>query len=495
MESPSVESGEFPSLYACDTDEPAAYHAALFHLQQGLQALRAVSPGRAPRQRAVYDEIIALQQQVLSLLHIHFAPDEPTDGHATFGERLRHHRKEAQLTQEELSQLSGLSPSLIRKVEQGVTTPTRSTLLTLCSVPELKLVPSSLGIHDSSRQGGARVAPNWYVPPGFDSVQMIHELGQQLNGTGGNIEQTHVYLDHKSALDWIALCNSGYVSAAREATPLAAATQRIRELTGAVGLDLIALGPGDGKTEVRLVQRLLEHYQQPSIRFYLVDASQPLLGRAFRHAMDTLDEQPGLFVCAIQGNFHHLARYTQLHYSPARSHRRRIYTLLGGTIGNLENEPQFFRHAMVAAAPGDLLVLDFTLAATDSNQDKEIYRSDPALSHPIPPMHERWLKGPLVRYCVGMTDAKFSYELDTDRPIQGSYGLQFIAEVRSMGGDLRRFCMWEVRRYGLPQLLSSLRNVGWESVGNFQYGQRESGRPSALVVLQKRHDGRMSLRS
>ena len=490
MERPSVESGEFPTLYVAGTEEPAPYQAALFHLQQGLLALRALSPGRAPRQRVVHEEIVALQQQVLSLLHIHFAPDGTTDGQSTFGQRLRQHRKEAQLTQEELSRLAGLSPSLVRKVEQGVTTPTRTTLLTLCAVPELKLVPSALGVHDTGREGGARVAPNWYVPPGFDAVQMINDLGQQLNGSGGNIEQTHVYLDHKSALDWIALCNSGYVAAAREATPLAAAASRLREITGPVGLDMIALGPGDGKTEVRLAQRLMELYEDPSIRFYLVDASQPLLSRAFKHAMDTLDGQSGVFVCAIQGNFHHLARYTQLHYTPARSHRRRIYTLLGGTIGNLENEPQFFRHALVAAAPGDLLLMDFTLSATESTKPEEIKQRDPALARPIPALHEKWLKGPLLRYCVGITDAKFSYELDIDRPIQGSYGLQFIAEARITGGTSHRFCMWTVRRYSLPDLVQCLRNIGWEAVGQFPYGSTESGRPSALMMFQRRHDAR-----
>jgi hypothetical protein len=46
MESQSVESGEFPTLYAYDTVEPAPYQVALFHLQQGLLALRALSPGK-----------------------------------------------------------------------------------------------------------------------------------------------------------------------------------------------------------------------------------------------------------------------------------------------------------------------------------------------------------------------------------------------------------------------------------------------------------------
>ncbi len=89
---------------------------------------------------------------------------------------------------------------------------------------------------------------------------------------------------------------------------------------------MIALGPGDGKTEVRLAQRMMELYEDPSIRFYLVDASQPLLSRAFKHAMDTLDGQSGVFVCAIQGNFHHLARYTQL-LTPRHAHAdKNLYT-------------------------------------------------------------------------------------------------------------------------------------------------------------------------
>lgn len=41
---------------------------------------------------------------------------------------------------------------------------------------------------------------------------------------------------------------------------------------------------------------------------YLLNAIQPLLGRAFRHAIDAFDDQPGVVVCGIQGNSHHLPR-------------------------------------------------------------------------------------------------------------------------------------------------------------------------------------------
>ena len=349
---------EFPSLRAADTQEPSPYQAALFHLRQGLQALTDLSPGRSRGKRQARDELVALQKQVLQLLHLHFAPDTESISGRPFGEALRQHRDESGFTQEQLAEHAGLSASLVRKLEQGSKLPTRDTLLRLCSVPELKLIPQEISTLPAIRERSYRLAPNWYVPPGFDSMKMLSEFTSQINGGGGAIEQTHVYLDHKSALDWIQLCNMPKYQAWRDCFPHEDTAACIRSVVEQAGLDLIALGPGDGKTEVQLVRSILSDGERANIRLYLLDASQPLLGRAFRHAMDSFDDLPGMFVCAIQGNFHHLPRYMQLHYTPARSHRRRIYMMLGCTLGNLEHEPHFFQHAMSGAAPGDLLMFD-----------------------------------------------------------------------------------------------------------------------------------------
>ena len=116
------------------------------------------------------------------------------------------------------------------------------------------------------------------------------------------------------------------------------------------------------------------------------------------------------------------------------------------------------------------------------------------MSRPLTPLHERWLKGPLFRYCKGITDAKLSYELDLSRPIPGSYGLNAMADVRTLGGHPRRFCLWCVRRYSLPDLVKSLRMLGWEAIGQYPYGGADVGHPSSLLILQKRHDGSDSLR-
>jgi len=156
MQAESAISSEFPSLLSADTLEPSPYQAALFHLRQGLQALCDLSPGNARAKRAARDELIALQKQVLQLLHLHFAPDAETITGRPFSELLRQHRDEAGLTQEQLAEHAGLSASLVRKLEQGSKTPTRDTLLRLCSVPELKLMPQEVSSLPAVRERSYR---------------------------------------------------------------------------------------------------------------------------------------------------------------------------------------------------------------------------------------------------------------------------------------------------------------------------------------------------
>lgn len=478
-------SSEFPSVISDDSLEPSPYHAALFHLRQGLQALCDLSPGADPTRKEEHEQIIALQKQVLQLLHIHFAPDGEANGTQRFGDVLRHHRDEAKLTQEQLADYSGLSLSYVRKLEQGSKPPSRNVLLALCSVPDLKLVPTEITSLPAVREYSYRLAPNWYVSPNFDSVQMLHDFAQQLNGGGCAIEQTYAYMDHKSAMDWISLCTTpSYVTAFRESMPHHAIVKRLREVVGHVGMDVIALGPGDGKTEVRLVQQILEDSERANLRFYLFDVSQPLLNRAFKHAVDTFNDEPGIFVCGIQGNFHHLPRYTQLHYTPARSHRRRVYTMLGNTIGNTEHEPNFFQNVFSGAAPGDLLLFDVDYVFTKSSDPEEIQRKDPAFHHPIPEAHKRWLSGPISRYCQGVQDLEFSLRLDCNRPLAGSYGIQCWVKASFLGNETRRFQMFNFRRYDPQGLIRCLRGFGWESVGVFPFTGSET-RPRGLLMFQR----------
>lgn len=485
MQSSAEASSEFPSVVAEDSNEPSPYQAALFHLRQGLQALTDLAPGKDPEKRKAHEDLVLFQRQVLQFLYVHFAPETETSGARRFGEVLQHHREEAGLTQRQLADYAGLSLSLVCKLEQGWNMPSRSSLLALCSVPDLKLVPAEITTLPSVKENSHRLAPNWYMSPGFDAVSMMSDLAQQMNSSGGSVEQTYVYLDHMSAVDWIQLCNMpSYVAAFRESMPHGALAKRIREVVGQVGLDLIALGPGDGKVEVKLVQHILEETDHPNLRFYLLDGSQPLLSRAFKHAVDTFNDDSRIFVCGIQGNFHHLPRYLQLHYTPARSHRRRVYMLLGDTIGNLDNEPQFFQSAFSGAAPGDLLILDAGYVFTDSMDPAEIERHDPAFTKPLPEGYQRWLGGPIQRYCKEAQGVSFSFRLDTNRPLSGSYGLQVIAKVNLPGMRTKEFCMFQIRRYKPESLTRCMHSLGWDQVGQLPFGGSNT-RPKGVFIFQK----------
>lgn len=46
---------------------------------------------------------------------------------------------------------------------------------------------------------------NWYVTPGYDGVRLVEDLARFLQGAGGLVEQTSAYLDHHSALDYLAM--------------------------------------------------------------------------------------------------------------------------------------------------------------------------------------------------------------------------------------------------------------------------------------------------
>ena len=141
MEPSADVSAEFPSLIEDDAIGPSPYQAAQFHLRQSLQALSELSPGRDPEKRKAHDDVILLLRQVLQFLHVHFSPEREATGAQHFGDLLRQHRSEAGLTQQQLADYSGLSISLVRKLEQSDTPPTRKSLLSLCNVQELKLVP------------------------------------------------------------------------------------------------------------------------------------------------------------------------------------------------------------------------------------------------------------------------------------------------------------------------------------------------------------------
>lgn len=467
-----------------------------------LQGLQLFAQQRPAKESGTWNAEISQLQNLLALLHKTCPAEASTEADDTgaegtlepgklreFGLLLGRLRKAAELSYTGLGKMAVLSRNTLINLEHGRVNPTHATVLRLLSVRELGLRRDQVPWRQQTESDSSSSPPNCWIAPGYDPIKMFVDLITLLNGHGGHVEQTYAYLDHQSALHWYSLANqSGYVTEHRDNMPIGPIAAKILANTGRACIDLIALGAGDGRQEVRLALHLLEQGgnlftgHRADICLYLLDISQPLLSEAYRHAAASLDSRRGVTVWAIQGNFHHLPRFTQLHYAPERAHRRRVITMLGNTLGNLENEPSFLRHCLVGFAPGDLLLLHVDLARAPASNPEEIRRQDNALRVGLRPAHSEWLGGPLRRYCQGVAEVSLRYELETHCPVPGSYCLDALATVTGADKRARDFCVFRFKRYDAPSLAKILAAHGWQLVAEFPHGV-ENGKPIQLLML------------
>lgn len=403
-----------------------------------------------------------------------------------FGQRLFKKRTAAKMSQKELAARVGKTSTMIRYIEKGRKAPGRKTLSLLLEIPELGLgtVDNAQKADRETNSNDDSVEPNAVLSRRYDPVQMLDKMREVLSSSGGQIEQTHLYIDPQSATDWMDICNAAaYVSAYRSSTAFDPFAKAIAEVSGTGPIEINALGCGDGRTEVMFVQHLINHLpRRANVSLNLIDISHTLLNVANKHARDTLRR---VHVCAIHGNFHEVGRYQK---NSSEKMSCRLFTLMGYTLINVQDEVRFFRDSLSGCEAGDLFLADIGTAYASPDRPDEIRRLDPSVrqSDEVRAPHVTWLGGPIRRYCKGMLDVRFSLELDTRCPVPGSYGLDFIATVKMSGGKPdRRFLMWRTRRYDPAKLAATLATVGWQPMKILAYGSDEGTQNLAMMLFRK----------
>lgn len=267
--------------------------------------------------------------------------------------------------------------------------------------------------------------------------------------------------------------------------PLAELARVVSGCVGSKGLDVHALGAGDGKSETRLVQYLCDRRQVVDLRLCLLDISPPLVHAAYRHAADAVEPR-GVACFALVGNFLDLRRIPVLSYRPACSPRERLYTMLGCTWQNLTDGPAFLRQLGDVANAGDLLALDVRLARAPAGDVAAITAAEPVVTQGPPPSCHEWLSGPIRRYCEGYQAITFRAELLPRGLVPGSYEINLLADVtmRPGRGERRTYTVIRGKSYDPAQLATALEPLGWRTLQSWPYGLGE--RPDhGLVLLQR----------
>lgn len=385
------------------------------------------------------------------------------------GARLEQARESAGYSRRGLSEKAGLANQTAFMIETGRRMPSVETVERLANV---------LGVSPAWVAYGSqpvRRLKNYLTAPGYDPLKLGLDQAELLHGCGGTIDQSMLYLDPYGAAQYSVIAET------YKGLPLKKAAQQIANCKEA--LSVIALGSGLARHETRLVDHLLRlptfaAADEPSLDFFLVDLSQPLLSVGYRHACETLDPY-AVPITAIEGDFRKLPSFME--YFETRGPRRNLATMLGYTIGNFSNEVAFLRDSLVGFRRGDLLLLDFGVKADDPAA------TDPILSGNIPSREQRsalfaFLLNPVTR--VYGFDAKIEVTptlTTASCVVPGSYAVELHATVQTKSGP-KTFIAASWKRYDPKKFGSALKSVGWEQIDSWEF---DEDRPSILALFRR----------
>ena len=401
-----------------------------------------------------------------------------TEAHRLFGLLLRDRRERLNWSRTVLAKQAQLSDVTIKLVEHSLRVPSRGTLYALLSVRELELTEDDI----APLIPGRAVEP---PTPGLraranDAPRLLHvELCSSaeplahyqkhramLHGSGVSLRTCWAYLDPASADDYRRFAMLSPERAEARAALEHLLPRIVRALDGSP-LDVVALGCGLSVAEVDLTLWLAQQERLTRLSLGLVDLSTSLLAAGYRHAVEALQGFRWVDVWACAADLEQLALERDL---ITRRGRQRLFTLLGGTLAELENEDRLLRDTLGALAePGDLLVLEVGLSGARW-----------PVSHALSERLFTWLRGPFERAGHALVSLELS---DPHRGRWAALEREVIAEVPTETRP-RRWCCYQLRRYELAALKARLEAAGWSVLAEQAYGRPQSG---ALLLCQRPH--------
>ena len=249
------------------------------------------------------------------------------------------------------------------------------------------------------------------------------------------------------------------------------------------GLDIVALGPGEGAKEAKVVKSVVDTIRKSKIKpkwlsLMPVDVSVALVlaaARTGRMALEDPGEAPShRTVLPVLADFEEgkCAFVNRLRTSkPNDAEGVRLVLLLGNVFGNVRDEAFFVRQKLKSIVrPGDLLWLEVGLRAKTPEDDPLYVLTNSERRETAAEANRRiLLEGPYRRWAVATGRAVPKLELrvwaredDESTRIPGSYNFCHDLEIAE---ERRVVTMLYSRRYDLEGLTAWLEKEGFDILG------------------------------
>lgn len=407
-----------------------------------------------------------------------------------FGSLIADRRLAAGLTVERVAELAQLPTATIRSVEEGKTPPAQHVLLRLLDVVQLELEYADIPWKEADRD------PHWDMNcriEDADPTQAWIELDRLMASQTGKLPFRCLFTDEESAFLWVKLSETPELDDLHRGLLLDAVADAAFSADSRVGIDVIALGPGTGKTEIALTASIQTVVKRGDTRLFLVDESFPLLSVCHRRAREVLPDR-GCSVYGFHGDFLRPGFIEDL-VGSRHAHRRRLISLLGFTLGTFDNEMRFVRSNLAALSDGDLLLVDLRIghpfgpgAEHDLlNVDHGFVYGRSESASLVRQQWETFLSKPILRFLPNSVEASIERRIDSQPNRLCSYSVDEHAILRLPSGEERQFSVYRGGRYDPSEVSDAFRREGWELVQEWTYGpQSASGfQPFAAMLFRK----------
>ena len=339
--------------------------------------------------------------------------------------------------------------------------------------------PSSAGVPEMAEAKG--IPFNGWCAPDVLQTQLTLDLVRRVNAPKGAVFEQHLlYTDSTSALDWISFCNRKDYGSMVNYYDIQhmdwAATIVCRYLLDSQferqNLDLVFLSCRDGKQEEAFTHCLMAKQRFQRLNCYLLDSSSVLALTSCQRFFEVFCYYPEVKPFFLIADFMNLPQYEDLFDEPTNK-RLRVFTLFGGTIGNLSNELRLVRHSLRALKTGDLFLVHAYLGFASPDKQDEIRDQEPLFQHLSAggdPAIEAWIRGPFERHRRDMKSIRFEYILK--RNTTSTFPNSYTIEMQALVNEEARFVVLEMHRYELSSFIGTFVQEGFRIVSGQTYGYK-----------------------